>query len=96
VNYKPNEDLTLRAGVAYDPSPVPEDQVTARIPDADRTWVAAGVSYQASDSVRLDLSYAHLFFGDREINQTVPGAGTLRGGIESDVDVISAQVNWSF
>nr|WP_290221362.1 outer membrane protein transport protein [Trichocoleus desertorum] len=96
VNYKPNEDLTLRAGVAYDPSPVPEDQVTARIPDADRTWVAAGVSYQATDSVRVDLSYAHLFFGDREINQTIPGAGTLRGGVDSDVDVISAQVNWSF
>jgi hypothetical protein len=40
--------------------------------------------------------YTSWSLSDRELNQTVPGAGTVRGDVEGDVDVISAQVNWSF
>lgn len=47
--YRPNENWTVRLGLAYDMSPIPDKHRTARIPGADRYWVAAGVSYAVDD-----------------------------------------------
>ena len=94
--YEIDDAWTVRSGVAYDPSPVPDEFLTARIPDSDRTWVSLGVSYAPSESVSLDLAYTHIFIAGRSINKTEEGAGTLVGDYSSGVDIVGAQVNWRF
>ncbi len=47
------------------------------------------------------MSYAHLFFYDTDIDQTVSGPApgithTLTGQYETDVDIVSAQLTYSF
>jgi hypothetical protein len=43
--------LELRAGVAFDESPIPSEQRrTPRIPGADRTWLTFGAGYQFSET----------------------------------------------
>ncbi|NJK47722.1 aromatic hydrocarbon degradation protein [Candidatus Gracilibacteria bacterium] len=96
VNYLPNENLTLRAGVAYDQSPVRDDFRTPRIPDNDRFWLALGLSYRPTESLSFDVGYAHLFVGDANIDQVNVTGDRLRGDIGSDVDIIGVQVNWRF
>ena len=60
-DYYLNENLTLRAGIAWDQSPVPNSAYrTNRIPDTDRLWTSFGVSYAAGNH-QFDLGYAHLF-----------------------------------
>ncbi|MGH8186646.1 MAG: OmpP1/FadL family transporter, partial [Steroidobacteraceae bacterium] len=61
ASYEMSDQLTLRAGVAYDETPVPDETRTPRLPDADRTWVAIGARWQPSQAMTLDFGYAHLF-----------------------------------
>jgi long-chain fatty acid transport protein len=99
--FKPMEALELRAGVAFDESPIPNDERrTPRIPDADRTWLTFGGGYQFSPMVRVDLAYGHLFVDNPKINKTATGEDQLRGALvgeyDASVDIISAAVSFQF
>ena len=60
-DYYLNENWTLRAGLAWDQSPVPNNTYrTNRIPDTDRLWTSFGVSY-ATGNHQFDFGYSHLF-----------------------------------
>ena len=96
VDYLVSDDWTLRAGVAYDPTPVQDEFRTARIPDGDRTWLAFGFSYEPSANLSLDFSYVYIFFDDSTINKSTELRGTLRGNYESQVDIIGLQLSWQF
>lgn len=96
--YRPADAWTLRAGVGYDESPVPDATRTPRIPDANRTWLAAGVEYRLSPMSRLNLSFGHLFNDDESIALTAAGTGNaLRGNLtgvtHSSVDTIGLQIS---
>lgn len=98
VNYQLTPRLLLRGGVAFDQTPVRNKYRTARLPDQDRTWVAAGLSYALNDWAGFDLGYAHLFVGDAEIRETMGGGltGTLRGDYDNSVDLLAIQANIRF
>lgn len=95
ANYHLSDKLTLRGGVAFDESPVSDAFRTARIPDEDRTWIAFGAQYRLSGKSALDFGYAHLFIEDARINRT-EGPVTLTGSYEGAVDILSAQLTYSF
>ncbi len=95
ANYHMNERLTLRGGVAFDETPVDDAFRTARIPDEDRTWIAIGAQYRLSPRMLVDVGYAHLFVKDADINKTENGV-TLTGEYDASVDILSAQIAYSF
>lgn len=95
ANYRMNDKLTLRSGVAYDETPVSDAFRTVRIPDESRTWLALGVQYRLSDKSALDFGYAHLFIKEARINTTESGV-TLAGTYDTSVDILSAQLSHSF
>jgi long-chain fatty acid transport protein len=95
ANYKYGESWKLRAGVAYDQSPVPDEFRTVRIPDNDRTWLAFGAKYTVSKGGFIDFGYAHLFVKDPSVNQT-NAAGTVQGNYKNSVDILSAQYTHTF
>lgn len=93
--------LTWRFGVALDEAPQDNPEyVSARIPDADRTWLAGGLHWPLSDSLSIDVSYAHLMIDDAELHESeVTPVGTtavLSGSFDSSVDIFAAQLNWRF
>jgi long-chain fatty acid transport protein len=103
LNYHPNQKLTWRFGTAYDQTPVPDANRTARIPDQDRIWASVGLQYAFTPALLLDVGYSHLFVKDASINQpnVLPGvpstvSGKLVGNYESSVDIVGAQLTWSF
>ncbi len=61
ANYHMNDRWTLRGGVAYDQTPVPDLDRTVRIPDGNRTWLAVGGQYRLSKATAIDFGFAHLF-----------------------------------
>ncbi len=97
-NYKYNDKLTLRSGIAFDESPIPSASLrTPRIPGNDRTWISFGVGYKIKEHMNLDIGYSHLFVDDTPINHTSSDNGfTIKGVYEADVDILSAQVNLTF
>ncbi len=97
-NYRLDEKMLLRMGVALDQTPIPsaEDR-TARIPGEDRKWLSLGLSYTIDNNTSIDVGYSHLFVSDTEINNAVPNSGQiLLGEYEADVDIFSVQANHKF
>jgi len=97
LSYRLNEAWKLRGGVAYDETPVSDEFRTARIPDNSRTWVALGAQWKPRPNLSVDFGYAHLFIPDASIDDNqLPVNGRLTGEYEGSVDILSAQVAFSF
>lgn len=99
ATYRLNPAVKLRAGVAFDETPVPDRTRTPRLPDPDRTWVAFGVRWEASEAFVIDAGYAHLFSDDVPLNQSqdnVAAFGLLNGMQESSVDIVGVQAAFKF
>ena len=94
VDYRYSSTWTFRAGTAFDESPIPDSNRTARIPGEDRIWVSLGFSFQATPTIGLDVGYSHLFIDDPKLNESTSSAGTLTGDYDASVDILSAQVVW--
>ncbi|NPA71589.1 MAG: transporter [Gammaproteobacteria bacterium] len=95
--YQYNNDLKLRAGVAFDQTPVSnETNRSPRTPDSDRKWISFGAGYQLSKSMNLDVGYSHLFADTSKVNYTTDDVHYLVGSYDSSVDILSAQLVWKY
>lgn len=70
--YDWNERLTVRAGFAYEVSPIDISNRSVRLPDADRYWASVGASYRWNEKLAFNLAYSHLFI-DKGPIRLVPG-----------------------
>jgi long-chain fatty acid transport protein len=102
ANYQLTPQWKLRGGLAFDKSPVQDAFRTPRLPDEDRTWLAAGAQWAFAPNAALDCGLAYLFVKDASsnlVNQetatSVP-RGSLVGNYEANVWILSAQMRWSF
>jgi long-chain fatty acid transport protein len=99
AEYMPSDRWTLKAGTAYDESPIPGSTKGPRIPDNNRTWLSLGARYHASDSIDLSFSAAHLFFANSKVNlqQTNPGSslrGNLAGVTKGSANIVAVQISF--
>lgn len=91
--YDLNARTTLRAGVAYEISPV--DDPTKRIigiPDSDRIWLSLGGSYKWSEFTTLDFAYTHIFLDDATFDRTSLSGFALQGDVEASTDIVSVSL----
>jgi long-chain fatty acid transport protein len=95
---------SYRIGVAFDQTPVEDAYRTPRIPDADRTWVSAGVGYRFAKNFAMDFAYTHIFAKDSTVNleggQDPTSSdfykGNLSGTYKNSIDILALQARWSF
>ena len=61
TTYYYDKNWTFRTGIAYDDSPVPADKRSISIPDQDRLWLSAGLTYAFNEDASIDVgaSYMH-------------------------------------
>lgn len=88
----------LTAGIAYDTSPVSDEDRTVDMA-LDRTWrYSAGLTYDWGKKLTLGFAYTFLDAGDASINQTRgPLAGTVSGDYSSNyVHIIGISANYRF
>lgn len=92
--YDVSPKLSLRAGVAYEESPIQDD--TSRLiqlPDADRIWASIGATYNWSESTKINVAYSHVWVEDAGIDRDSlvgPSGGTFDGRAEDNgADIIS-------
>jgi long-chain fatty acid transport protein len=103
VEWYTSDTWTLRTGVAYDPTPVPNAKYrTPRVPDEDRFWWALGGSWKFSPSWSLDLAGAYIWtLHDPKIDKSTTEAenatrGNLKGTYDASSIVLGAQINFTF
>jgi long-chain fatty acid transport protein len=106
-NYAYNDSLTLRAGVAYDESPVKSTELThPALPDSDRMQYSFGANWKLSPRSSIDLAYSYLDFKDAKLNYTnncnplatgCTGNGeTTRGLFQTHLSLIGLSYNYKF
>ncbi|KFF47311.1 membrane protein [Pseudomonas sp. BRG-100] len=100
-DFKATDELTLRAGVAYDQTPTRNSTRDPRIPDGDRYFLSLGAGYdiKAVPGLTLDAAYSHQFVEKVNIKtQNVDrlGGGRLDGKAESSGDIVSLSATYKF
>ncbi len=108
-SYKYNDQLTLKAGYAFDQTPVQDAYRTARIPDGDRNWLTIGAKYELGNDWTVDAAYGYMFASKVKIDEGnynddgTPNDGSggspaynLQGEYDNSAHVFSASVTKRF
>lgn len=100
-DYKFTDDLTLRAGVAYDQTPTRNSTRDPRIPDGDRWFASLGFGYdiKAIPGLSIDGAYSRQFVQEvklKTVNQDRLGGGRLDGKVNSKGEVVSLSATYKF
>jgi len=100
-DYKLNNQWTVRAGLAYEESPIDTDIRSTRLPDNDRIWASIGASYQWNDKLSVDFAYTHIFSKETEVRITpthqdydVPAGGPFLADVDASTDIVSVAVRY--
>lgn len=102
--YQLNNKLALRAGYAFDESPVRDEFRTARVPSSDRQWLTLGAGYAVSADLTVDVAAGYLYMermtlderNKKNDNTFTDSLTSVNGAYEIDVFGLSAQVNYKF
>jgi long-chain fatty acid transport protein len=78
AQYKLNEQMTARVGIAYALTPISAGFVTPEIPDANKVTYAAGLGYKANKHFILDVSYIFESLKRTDNNQALNLNGTYK------------------
>ncbi|MBK7867393.1 MAG: outer membrane protein transport protein [Ignavibacteriales bacterium] len=102
MEYKYSKSLALRAGFLYDRNPVKDEYLDPLLPDANRLGFSAGLGYNLTDALSLDLAYLFLRFQERTItNSKINASGTtglvpMNGTYNSTANLFSLTFNYKF
>jgi long-chain fatty acid transport protein len=101
AQYTMNEDLTLRAGVYFDHSPIGDGYFTPETARADSTGLTLGASYKVSKRMELDFSFLELIFDEfnGSYDYVDDKSGTLisfGGDYKSSVTAVGFGLNYKY
>jgi long-chain fatty acid transport protein len=106
ASYAYSEALTMRAGLAYDQSPVRTELAHPALPDGDRRQYSVGANWKLDARSSVDLAYSYLDVKDIDVNYTnncsplnasCTGNGeTTRGKFQTHVSLIGIAYNYKF
>src|SRR5690348_2848873 len=96
MDYKLNDQWTLRGGVAIDQTPTRDATRDPRIPDGMRRWLALGVGYTPSQNVEFNLGYAHLFVDNGDVNDLSATGDHLVGSFDNSGNLLSVSGTFRF
>lgn len=102
AEYSWNPELTLRAGLGYEWSPISDSNRDLRVPDSDRIHATLGFGYKFNNKLSVDFAYAHLFAlkGDVKIGPnnphfiSTPAPLPYFGKVNASVDIVSASLTY--
>jgi long-chain fatty acid transport protein len=103
--YVVDPTLKLRAGIAFEKSPITDGVRTPRLPDNDRMWYSVGASYKVPQfrGVTADLGYSFINTKDTPLNLG-PGSGNpwsngtgfYVGSVSSHTSIFSLAVRYQW
>jgi long-chain fatty acid transport protein len=97
--YKLDPAWTVRAGIAYERTPITDDVRTVRIPDNDRMWYSVGASYKPASlrGLTFDAGYSFISFKNAPVCMGPAALGGCPGnpwsGSQSYVGSVSSYTN---
>lgn len=101
ASYRLDDRWLLRAGAAYDRSPVQREYRTPRLPDSDRSFFTLGTQYRWQPTMWLDFGFGYVRAQESAVNKSgdppnVLGNGLLNGRYKGTATILSAQLTSTF
>jgi long-chain fatty acid transport protein len=104
AEYKFNDAFTFRGGVQYDQTPTNDIDRSTRVPDGDRFWLSAGLSWNVNANIALDVGYSHIFVKSSDVNVTrayytgtpLATVTTTRAHVEPSIDIVAVGARYRF
>ncbi|CAM3687535.1 Long-chain fatty acid transport protein precursor [Vibrio aerogenes CECT 7868] len=97
--YFMDKTWTLRAGYMFDTS-VQDATRSISVPDSDRHWFSAGVSYHLDEQSTVDFGMTYLLGRDVDVTETTSMSGmtlsVLNGTTHADAIMLAIQYSHSF
>jgi long-chain fatty acid transport protein len=93
AQYQLNDKIDLRAGVAFDQTPVKDDCLSPENPDNDRLMFSLGGSMKFGEHVSVDLAYMLQNMKEREALNVETNFG---GSYKSIVNIFGITLNYQF
>lgn len=102
-NYRLNDTVKLKFGIAYDQAPVRSDQYRlVSLPDSNRTWLTTGAQIKVNPASTVDLGVAYIKAGESHIYNDQRSAnpslnrGLVSGVYDARVWILGAQYSMAF
>lgn len=98
TSYMLDEQWKLRLGLAYDQSAVSVKHRTPRIPDTDRVWYSAGLSYQYNEHLSFNAAYTYMYAHKSHLDTSLTGnAGrNATADYTNSIKVFAFGLNYAF
>lgn len=88
-----SQNWTLRAGLAYDEQ---AGEATLSIPDSDRMWYSAGLTYTVSENMTIDAAFALVQSKSGSFTETDAADDKLTFDAEGAAYLSAIQLNYTF
>lgn len=102
-SYQVSEPLQLRAGVAFDQSPVRNAETRLNtLPDGNRIWYSVGAKYRIGKNHVFDAAYTHIHINDTTFNaaastgDNVDSKGTGSAKFNNYANILGLQYSYKF
>lgn len=102
-SYQLSKPLQLRAGLAFDQSPVRNAESRLNtLPDGNRIWFSAGMKYTLNPNHEFDVAYSHIhindtvFKGARATGNDVDSKGETSAKFKNYANIIGMQYIYRF
>lgn len=105
-SYQHSEPLQLRAGVAFDQSPVRSAEYRMNtLPDGNRIWFSLGGKYRFNKQHEMDLAYSHIHINDTSFKSTaadltdlksVDTKGAASANFKNYANIVGVQYTYRF
>lgn len=96
TSFQVNPAWVLRAGVAYDESPISDEVRTVRVPTGDRMIYSVGAGWTPIPDLTLDLAYTYLTEDSEPVSQTSETGQFYEADYENTAHGFGAQVTYRF
>ncbi|ASM48992.1 long-chain fatty acid transport protein [Pseudoalteromonas espejiana DSM 9414] len=96
TDYQYNKDLLLRAGVAFDESPVSKNHLSISIPDTDRFWFSFGGNYTIDQNSNVDLGVSIIRGKTQNFTETDDSRSEWGFESKGHAVLLGAQYNYKF
>ncbi len=98
ASYQIDHQWKLRLGMAYDQTAVKKEHRTPRIPDSDRLWYSAGLSYQYNENLSFDMAYTNIQAKDASVDTSLNGNSgrNVRADYNNSVKLWGLSMNYKF
>ena len=73
-------DFSIRGGIRFEQSPVPDESLSPGLPDAGGTGYSVGFGYRAGEGLMLDFGYSIMQFKERKVSNSALVYGPYSGG----------------